>query len=92
MARLKRHLQAAVDDKLRPTVLGELAESGVDIFCWCNRCSHRAVLPADSLIGPLGPQFPVPEIGARMRCSGCGAKDVATRPDWPSLGLVSRHS
>ena len=73
-------------------VLGELATASVDVFCWCNRCGHHAIVPAASLTDQLGPQFPVPEIGARMRCSGCGAKDVATRPNWPSLGLVSRHN
>jgi hypothetical protein len=26
-----------------------------------------------------------------MRCSGCGSKDVAARPDWPSLGQIARH-
>ncbi len=74
MARLKRHLQATVDDKLRPTVLGELAESGVDIFCWCNRCSHHAVLPADSLIGPLGPQFQ-----CRRSARACAVADAAPK-------------
>jgi hypothetical protein len=34
------------------------------------------------LVAQLGPDFPVPEIGTRMRCSACGAKDVATRPAW----------
>jgi len=43
------------------------------------------------LVSQFGPHIPVPEIGARLRCSGCGAKDIATRPDWPSLGLVARH-
>jgi hypothetical protein len=27
-----------------------------------------------------------------MRCTSCGAKDVAARPSWPSLGQVSSHS
>jgi hypothetical protein len=45
----------------------------------------------ERLVRELGPQFAVPEVGARMRCTGCGAKDVATRPAWPSLGQVARH-
>lgn len=44
------------------------------------------------LIQQLGPAFPVPEIGARMRCSSCASKDVATRPAWPSRGQVTRHN
>jgi Fur family ferric uptake transcriptional regulator len=27
-----------------------------------------------------------------LRCTGCGSKDIATRPAWPSLGQVTRHS
>ena len=51
---------------------------------------YQITLPA-RLVRELGPQFAVPEVGARMRCTGCGAKDVATRPAWPSLGQVARH-
>ena len=91
MAGFKRKLLAAEDKRLKAITLVELATAGVDIFCWCNRCSHNAVLAATRLLAELGPDFPVPEIGGRMRCSGCGAKDVATRPAWPSLGPVARH-
>jgi hypothetical protein len=43
------------------------------------------------LIAELGPDFPVPEVGTRLRCSGCSGKDIATRPAWPGLGQVARH-
>ena len=33
----------------------------------------------------------LPARGARLRCSRCRGKDVATRPAWPSLGQVTRH-
>ncbi len=39
----------------------------------------------------LGRGHPVPEVGARLCCSRCAGKDVATRPAWPSLGQVARH-
>ncbi len=71
--------------------LGELSGSGLDVFCWCNRCGHNAVLESAALVARLGPALPVPEIGALLRCSGCGSKDIATRPAWPGLGLVARH-
>lgn len=74
------------------TRLGDLHREGVDIFCWCNRCGHNASIDVPLLIGRFGPALPVPEVGARLRCSGCGSKDVATRPDWPSLGEVARHA
>jgi len=92
MASLKRRWQNAREQQISAITLGELASHRVDVFCWCNRCAHHAVLPVATLTAQFGPAFPVPEIGSRLRCSGCGAKDVATRPDWPSLGLVARHS
>ena len=91
MGRLKQRRLASEEHDRRATALGDLRCDGVDIFCWCNRCGHNAVLPADLFIAQLGPAFPVPDVGAHTRCSGCGGKDVATRPAWPSLGQVARH-
>jgi hypothetical protein len=69
--------------------LGDLLNQALDVFCWCNRCGHNAVLEARLLAGQMGAAQAVPEIGARLRCSGCASKDVATRPAWPSLGTVA---
>ncbi len=91
MAGIKRGQIDAEERRLRSTKLGELAEAGVDVFCWCNRCGHNAVVGTARLAAELGPAYPVPEVGAHMRCSGCGSKDVATRPHWPGLGQVARH-
>jgi hypothetical protein len=43
-------------------------------------------------MGELGAAFPVPEVGGRLRCTGCGGKDIATRPAWPGLGPVTSHA
>ena len=91
MARIKRQLLEAEDQRRRAACLGELAAAGNGVFCWCNRCGHNAVLDIQRLIGELGPDYPVPEVGARLRCSGCAGKDIATRPNWPGLGQVARH-
>jgi hypothetical protein len=40
----------------------------------------------------LGPAMPVPEIGAHMRCTGCGSRDVATRPAWSAPEPITRHT
>ncbi len=95
MGRMKRE---AIDREERrrsrtsaPTTLGDIAARGLAVFCWCNRCGHNAELPSERLAAELGPALPVPEVGARLRCSGCQSKDVATRPAWPSLGQVARH-
>ena len=91
MGRMKQDRLAEEERRRRATVLGELRQEQVDVFCWCNRCAHNAVVPAEMLIAQLGPEFPVPDVGAHLRCSGCGSKDIAARPAWPSLGQVTRH-
>ena len=91
MGRLKHTALRERDRDRAATRLGDLLERDVGIFCWCNRCGHNASLDSRRLVAELGPVFPVPEVGARLRCSGCGSKDIATRPDWKSLGQVTRH-
>jgi hypothetical protein len=48
-------------------------------------------MPVAVFVAQFGPAFPVPDIGAHLRCSGCGSKNIAARPAWPSLGQVTRH-
>jgi len=91
MSGTKRRAMDEREGLRRPISLGELQAEGLDVFCWCNRCSHSGVVALAVLLAQLGPNAPVPEVGARMRCSGCGSKDIATRPNWPTLGPVARH-
>jgi hypothetical protein len=41
-----------------PPTLAQVAGYGVDVFYWCNRCSHHAVLPVAVLIAHLGLTLP----------------------------------
>jgi len=91
MGRLKDHALDQEDSRRRTAVLGDLLEARIGVFCWCNRCGHNAEAATAMLVKQLGPEFPIPEIGAKMRCTSCGSKDVATRPAWPSQGQVARH-
>ena len=91
MGGVKRQQMSEAEQRSRAICLGELIESGIGVFCWCNRCGHNAVVEIELLVAQLGPDYPVPEVGARLRCSGCGSKDIATRPAWPGLGQVTRH-
>ena len=91
MGRMKQDRLAEEERRRRATILDELRREQVDVFCWCNRCAHNAVVPVELLVAQLGPDFPVPDVGAHLRCSGCGSKDIAARPAWPSLGQVTRH-
>ncbi|MCP5366419.1 MAG: hypothetical protein H6907_17030 [Hyphomicrobiales bacterium] len=89
---MKRGQIERQDAALHPVTLGEIADKGLDVFCWCNRCTHSAVLPTARLLKELGPAYPVPEVGARLVCSSCGSRDVATRPDWPNLWAAPREA
>lgn len=91
MAALKRRWQNTREQQISAISVGDLVPHKVDVFCWCNRCTHHVVLGVQMLMAQFGSNMPVPEIGAHLRCSGCGAKDIATRPDWASPGFVARH-
>ncbi len=88
MGRMKRELLSREDHALSATRLVDLLRSQIGVMCWCNRCGHRAEAPTSLLVAQLGPDFPVPEIGTRMRCGSCGSKDVATRPARPAQPAV----
>jgi len=82
MAGFKR--QVLVDDAAETTTVSlcDLSSRSATVFCLCQRCGHAAMVDAGQLVGQLGPDMPVAEVGTRMRCRGCGSKDVATQPGW----------
>ena len=76
----------------QPETLADLAIKKLDVFVWCNRCSHHAVVSTALLIARLGPGCAVPAVSASMVCRSCGARDVATRPHWPdTMGHAVQH-
>ena len=80
----------AATRKYRPATLGDLAAQSMDVWAWCNGCFKNGAVSTDGLIARLGRDFPVPDVGARMRCS-CGGRDIETRPNWPdNLGVITR--
>lgn len=87
MSGFKERFTAAQERLSRPERLGPLAARGGIIFCWCNRCAHNARLDGRQLVLTLGPDFPIPEVGAKLRCSNCGAKDVATSAEFTGAAL-----
>lgn len=78
-------------DRNRPATLGDLVEHGLAVFCWCNDCSHNAILGAFALSGRVDVRTAVAGLANHVRCGRCGGTNVATRPAWPSLGQVTRH-
>ena len=74
--------------------LSDIIKENILIFCWCNCCSHNDTIDPASLKNILGPLFPIPELGRRMRCSQCQARDIYTRPAWPNYGggQIAKHN
>ena len=62
-----------------PMNLANMRENGVrSVEARCEACGREAVvncdvLPADSAVS---------DIALRLRCSACGSKRIATKPDW----------
>jgi hypothetical protein len=82
MAGMKRELLEAEDRRRRAATLGEIASTGIDVFCWCNRCGHNAVLHAERLVAELGPGYPVRPRWGRA-CAVPGAAPRTSRPARP---------
>ncbi len=62
-----------------PVTLADLIDQGKLLWCYCTSCGNeRDVEPATV---PLPPDFPVPDVGKRMKCSQCGARKIATAPE-----------
>ena len=73
---------------IQPMTLANMRENGVrSISATCETCQHEAVLNADRWPADM----PVPDIGLKLRCSACGGREIATRPNWldrPSTTLA----
>ena len=54
MAGIKRGQLDAEERRLRSTKLGELAEAGIAVFCWCHRRGPHAVVGNPRLAAALG--------------------------------------
>jgi DNA-directed RNA polymerase subunit RPC12/RpoP len=57
-------------------VLGDVLVERLYLRAQCRACSHRAPLSPVELAQRLGYDFPVPDLGRRLRCSRCGKKQV----------------
>ena len=68
-----------------PARLGDISAAGLDIFGYCNSCHRNRVIDSGGLLVRLGPSYPVPKIGRRMKCQDCGGQDIYTRPNWVAV-------
>ncbi len=65
MGRIKENDLRRQESHRVQTVLGDLTQDAIDIFCWCNRCGHNAVVATAVLVARLAQPF-------RCRRSGSG--------------------
>ena len=70
-----------------PVLLSNLIADGKLLWCYCRECGHERDIPPASL--PLPGWLPVSTIGARMVCTVCGSKKIATQPEHVPGGVVA---
>ena len=64
-----------------PMSLANMRANGVySVSAVCETCGHESAVNVDAL-----PETTfVPEVGRSLQCSGCGGKQIDTRPAWPT--------
>ena len=62
-----------------PVTLSDLEKAGKLLWVYCCDCGRERDVEPRSL--PLPASFPVPLVGARMRCSACGSRKINTKPE-----------
>jgi len=82
------------ETEFRPVRLSWLVERRVDVWVWCESCSHHKVLPAGPLLQRFGDAVLL-DLRGKFRCAACGGKEIFLRPDWHGAGwtrgVVSKH-
>tara|TARA_B100000963_G_scaffold355725_1_gene374508 strand:+ start:1635 stop:1919 length:285 start_codon:yes stop_codon:yes gene_type:complete len=73
-----------------PARLSWLAVRRLDLWVWCEKCSHHRIVAVAPLLERFG-DASLQGLSRRFKCSKCGARDIFLRPDWPRRGVVSRH-
>ncbi len=74
-----------------PETLAGLSAKRLDIYAYCNKCGHSAVVKTKTLLAKLGPLTAVPMVSRHLVCQACGSKDVGTPPSWPDkIGMAHR--
>jgi hypothetical protein len=69
-----------------PVTLGDLITGGKLMWAYCIACCRDSDIDPTAL--PLPAATPVPGLGRRhMRCSGCGSKEIETRPELSPGGV-----
>jgi len=77
-------------EREQPVRLSWLVQKRLNVWLWCEACSHHASLPVPPIMARHG-DITLGELRRKSRCSKCRSQQVFVRPDWPKRGVVSRH-
>ena len=79
---------------IEPVRLGWLVERRLNLWVWCESCSHHKVVAALPLYEKYG-DAALLEVKHKFRCAQCGGREIFLRPDWHGAGwtrgVVSKH-
>jgi hypothetical protein len=60
-------------------VIADLIRAHRLLWVYCSECGRERDLDPATL--PLPGDYPVPDVGKRMKCSACGSRKITTRPE-----------
>ena len=71
-------------------VIADLIRDHRLLWVYCCECGRERDL--DPAILPLPADYPVPEVGTRMKCSACGSRKINTRPELYPGGIEAMRA
>jgi len=78
----------------QPVQLAWLVQRQLNLWLWCEACSHHKSLATPPLLARFG-DVELSALKRHFTCSNCQGRDIFIRPDWQnsgwSRGVVSRH-
>jgi hypothetical protein len=65
--------------EIEPMTVGNMRQHGIrSVDATCEACKHEAAVNVDRLADHIY----VPDVALTLRCSACGSKKIAVRPNW----------
>ena len=89
MSAIKRRARDKDGNAIEPMRLGNMREHGierVEVTCVAAECGYSKSIA----VSTWPDAFPVPDVGARLKCPKCGAPELDSRPDWTGFKSAGR--
>lgn len=81
MAKIQRRARNKDGSVIEPMTLASMRDHGlnrVEVTCVAVGCGYRKSVGVKDWPN----DFPVPDVGLRLKCPQCGAPELDSRPDW----------